>query len=110
MLQIPRPWHQPEGEGLYREKVIYILPWRLLSQEMVTDCFQEAGVPGPRARVRRLPPPPVLQADHRRREGQVLRAALAGAHQVSAVTTQRPGRGQFVIVKPCPQTLSPKTP
>ena len=58
---------------------------------MVTDCFQEAGVPGPRARVRRLPPPPVLQADHRGREGQVLRAALAGAHQVSAVTTQRPG-------------------
>ena len=23
MLQTPRPWHEPEGEGLYREKVIY---------------------------------------------------------------------------------------
>ena len=35
MLQIPRPWHQPEGEGLYREKVIYIIPWRLLLSEIV---------------------------------------------------------------------------
>lgn len=105
MLQIPRPWHQPEGEGLYREKVIYIIPWRLLLSEIVTDCFQEAGVPGSWARVRRLPPPPVLQADHRGREGQVLWAALAGAHQVSAVTWQRPGDNPLSSVYPQDQQL-----
>ena len=83
MLQTPRPWHEPEGEGLYREKVIYLplYPW---PQAVISNhYFQEAGVPGARARVRRVAPPPVLQADHRGREGKVLRAAMAGAHQVS---------------------------
>ena len=83
MLQTPRPWHEPEGEGLYREKVIYLplYPW---PQAVIScDYFQEAGVPGARARVRRVAPPPVLQADYRGREGEVLGASLAGAHQVS---------------------------
>ena len=85
MLQTPRPWHEPEGEGLYREKVIYLplYPW---PQAVIShDYFQEAGVPGARARVRRVAAQTVLQADHRGREGQVLGAALAGAHQVSHI-------------------------
>ena len=85
MLQTPRPWHEPEGEGLYREKVIYPRPQAVI----ITDYyFQEAGVPGARARVRRVPAPPVLQADYRGREGKVLGAALAGAHQVSGQSTR----------------------
>ena len=47
--------------------------------------YQEARVPGARARVRRVAAQTVLQADHRGREGQVLGAALAGAHQVSHI-------------------------
>ena len=36
MLQTSRPWHEPEGEGLYREKVIYLLHHNLRPQKAPT--------------------------------------------------------------------------
>lgn len=53
--------------------------------------LQEAGVPRGGARVRRVQAPPVLQADHRGREGQVLGAAVAGPHPHQQLPGDHPG-------------------